>query len=70
LTARNIQQLKSGFAELYGTELVKSKKYTFHQGAKVAIFSYQGCTIKITGTPDVCYIARETPMVSDKLALD
>lgn len=35
-------QLKSGFAELYGTELVKGKTYTFCQGAKVAIFSFQG----------------------------
>lgn len=42
---------------------MKAKKYTFHQGAKVAIFSYQGCVLIIRGTPDVCYIARETPMV-------
>lgn len=56
-------QLKSGFAELYGTELVKSKKYSFTQGAKVAIFSYQGCVLNLTGEPEVCYIARETPMV-------
>lgn len=29
----------------------------------MAIFSYQGCTLVIKGNPDVCYIARETPMV-------
>lgn len=56
-------QLKNGFAELYGTELVKAKKYAFTQGAKVAIFSYQGCVLIIRGTPDACYIARETPMI-------
>lgn len=42
---------------------MKAKKYTFLQGAKVAIFSYQGCVLVIRGTPDVCYIARETPMI-------
>jgi polyribonucleotide 5'-hydroxyl-kinase len=56
-------ELKSGFAELYGTELVKAKKYTFLQGAKFAVFSYQGCVLLLTGEPDVCYIARETPMI-------
>lgn len=55
--------MKSGFAELYGTELVKGKKYTFLQGAKVAVFSYQGCVLLLKGSPDVCYIARETPMI-------
>lgn len=42
---------------------MKAKKYTFIQGAKVAIFSYQGCVLIIRGTPDACYIARETPMI-------
>jgi len=42
---------------------VKGKVYTFTQGAKVAIFSYQGCALSVTGSPDVCYIARETPMI-------
>lgn len=55
--------MKSGFAEVYGTELVKAKKYTFHQGAKVAVFSYHSCVLVIRGNPEVCYIARETPMV-------
>ena len=60
-----ISQLASGFAELFGTELVKSKVYEFFTGAKVAIFSYHGCTIHMKGKPDVCYVARENPtMVS------
>jgi polyribonucleotide 5'-hydroxyl-kinase len=48
---------------MFGTELVIGKKHTFHQGAKVAIFTYQGCVLSLTGTPDVCYVARETPMI-------
>lgn len=56
-------KLKSGFAELFGTELVKGKPYEFHCGAKVAIFTYHGCTLVVTGKTDVIYIAKETPMV-------
>ena len=50
-------------AELFGTELVKGKKYTFTTGAKIAIFTWQGCTLELRGKTDVSYIAKETPMV-------
>lgn len=56
-------QLFSGFAEMFGTELVKKKKYNFGVGAKVAIFTYQGCVLHVTGKTDVSYISKETPMV-------
>lgn len=55
--------LITGMAELFGTELVKGKAYEFTNGAKVAIFSYHGCKIQLKGYTDVCYIAKETPMV-------
>lgn len=55
--------LKSGFAEIFGTELVKGKLYEFSSGAKVAVFTWQGCTLELRGKPDVSYIAKETPMV-------
>lgn len=55
--------MKSGYAELFGTELVKGKPYEFHTGAKVAIFTYHGCVLIMKGEPDVHYIAKETPMV-------
>lgn len=48
---------------MFGTELVKKKKYNFEVGAKVAIFSYQGCVLHVTGKTDVSYISKETPMV-------
>lgn len=57
-------QVKSGFAELFGTELVKGKTYDFHTGAKVAIFTYHGCVLVVTGKTDVSYVAKETPMVN------
>lgn len=56
-------QLKTGYAELFGTELVRGKPYEFHTGAKVAIFTYHGCVLIVKGEMDVHYIAKETPMV-------
>ena len=55
-------ELKSGFAEMFGTELMKGQRYTFGPGSKVAIFSWQGATLTMLGKPEVAYIAKETPM--------
>ncbi|XP_004525577.1 protein CLP1 homolog [Ceratitis capitata] len=55
--------LISGFAEMFGTELVKKKKYEFRTGAKVAVFTYHGCVLNVNGKTDVSYISKETPMV-------
>ncbi|XP_020284023.1 protein CLP1 homolog isoform X2 [Pseudomyrmex gracilis] len=40
-------ELKSGLAEVFGTELVKGKKYEFIAGAKVAVYTWQGCTVEL-----------------------
>ncbi|KAI4488123.1 PREDICTED: protein CLP1 homolog [Polistes canadensis] len=55
-------ELKNGLAEVFGTELVKGKKYEFSAGAKVAVFTWQGCTVELVGKTDVSYVAKETPM--------
>lgn len=55
-------QLKAGLAEVFGTELVKGKKYEFTSGVKVAVFTWQGCTVELGGKTVFNYIARETPM--------
>lgn len=55
--------LKAGNAEIFGTEIVKGKVYEFASGAKVAVFTWQGCTLELRGKTDVSYIAKETPMV-------
>ncbi|KAF5291354.1 hypothetical protein FQA39_LY03505 [Lamprigera yunnana] len=55
--------LKSGVAEVFGTELVKGKTYEFTAGAKIAIFTWQGCLIELKGKTDVSYVAKETPMI-------
>lgn len=54
-------KLLSGFAEIFGSELASNAEYNF-QGRKLAIFSWQGCTLKLTGTASVEYVAGDTPM--------
>lgn len=63
LHCTTIFQVKSGYAELFGTELVKGKPYEFHTGAKVAVFTWHGCTVEVRGKTEVAYLAKETPMV-------
>ena len=53
--------LEEGVAEIFGTELQKGQRVAL--GAqKVAIFSWQGATLTLEGTPDVEYTAEDTPM--------
>lgn len=58
-----ILELKSGMAEVFGTELVKGKNYMFTTGAKIAVFTWQGCIVELRGKTDVSYVAKETPVV-------
>jgi len=51
-----------GQAEIFGTELVKNKPYVFSSGTNLAIFTWHGCTVELTGQLEVCYISSETPM--------
>ncbi|XP_015907325.1 polyribonucleotide 5'-hydroxyl-kinase Clp1 [Parasteatoda tepidariorum] len=56
-------ELKNGTAEIFGTELVKNRKFAFSSCEKVAVFSWHGCTLELTGKPEVAYVAQETPSV-------
>ncbi|XP_062574339.1 polyribonucleotide 5'-hydroxyl-kinase Clp1-like [Saccostrea cucullata] len=56
-------ELLEGMAEVFGSELTKGKIYNFDQGAKVAVFTWHGCLIKLQGRTEVAYVAKETPMV-------
>lgn len=56
-------ELRSGKAEIFGTELAIGQKYHFQSGTKFSIFSYWGCTVNITSAHDDYYVARdENPM--------
>jgi polyribonucleotide 5'-hydroxyl-kinase len=54
--------LAEGRAELFGSELVPERRYAF-SGAKLAVFSWHGCTLEVEGAVTHQYIARETPML-------
>lgn len=57
-------EMKTGMAEIFGTEMVAHTKYTFSHGAKFSVFTYQGCTIQVTGKMEVDpYTSKETPMI-------
>lgn len=57
-----LMELVEGLAEVFGTEITKKQQYTFLPGAKVAVFTYQGCSIRLRGKTEVAYISKETPM--------
>ncbi|TGZ84796.1 Clp1-domain-containing protein [Ascodesmis nigricans] len=54
-------KLTHGTAEIFGTELPLSQKFTF-SGTKAAVYTWNGCTLEITGSPSVGYISEEVPM--------
>ena len=62
--AKCIIQLKSGLAEIFGTELSKSKEYTFANGGTFSVFTWHGCTLTMTGNLEDAYVAKETPMIN------
>ncbi|KAJ3014404.1 hypothetical protein HKX48_005182 [Thoreauomyces humboldtii] len=64
-------KLKSGHAEVFGSELATDPQYAF-SGRKVAVYTWHGCLplilllfdLHMGGTPTVDYVADETPMQS------
>jgi hypothetical protein len=55
-------QLKSGTAEIFGTELCVDKTHSFVR-RKFAIWTWHGCELIVEGNPTSAYISDETPMV-------
>ena len=43
--------------------MVSEQTYTF-VGTKVALFTYHGASLSVRGSPNVAYVAGETPMMS------
>ncbi|XP_015926999.2 polyribonucleotide 5'-hydroxyl-kinase Clp1 [Parasteatoda tepidariorum] len=56
-------ELIDGLAEIYGTEMQKNKVYAFPKSSSISVFSWQGCSIKVTGAPQEAYIATDTYMI-------
>lgn len=57
-------KLVRGHAEVFGAELAEGKQYLFGSECKAAIFTWQGCTIEVTGQPSTEYVSDETPMAA------
>ncbi|KAI6109694.1 hypothetical protein F5141DRAFT_1063872 [Pisolithus sp. B1] len=55
-------KLSRGNAEIFGAELAEGKTYLFGFECKAAVFTWQGCTIHVTGQPSTEYVSEETPM--------
>lgn len=55
--------ITEGQAEIFGTELVRNKVYKFGSRVKVAVYTWHGCTVQVTGELEVGYVSSETPMV-------
>lgn len=50
--------LKRGLAEVYGTEMLAGKVYTFPKNSKAAVFTYHGASIEMTGTPLKSHVSK------------
>ena len=48
-------ELLSGLAEIFGSELNRNKKYSFGPGSKIAVFTWQGCSVSLSGKTEVWY---------------
>ena len=55
--------LLKGTAEIEGLTLPLEQEIYF-QNRKFAIFCWEDSTIEVCGKPDICYIGKETPMIS------
>uniref|UniRef100_A0A0N5A978 Protein CLP1 homolog n=1 Tax=Syphacia muris TaxID=451379 RepID=A0A0N5A978_9BILA len=56
-------ELIEGKAEVFGSELVLNKKYTFGPGSRVAVFTWSNAVVELVGDTESAYLAEQTPMV-------
>lgn len=62
VTAEQVQlEVLTGMAEIFGSELNRNKKYTFGPGSKIAVFTWQGCSVNLYGKPEVSSLRRTLP---------
>ncbi|KAI3595166.1 pre-mrna cleavage complex ii protein clp1 [Moniliophthora roreri] len=55
--------LVRGDAEVFGAEMVEGKAYLFGKECKAAVFTWIGCTLKMS-QPSTEYVSEETPMAA------
>lgn len=52
-------ELRRGLAEVHGTEMLANKTYVFAKNSSVAVFTYHGALIELTGNPLKCHIGQK-----------
>ena len=57
-------KLVDGKAEIFGTEMAQNTPYDYYGGSKLAIFTFHGCVLHVSGNCKSAYLAKETPMNS------
>ncbi|XP_032897984.1 polyribonucleotide 5'-hydroxyl-kinase Clp1 [Amblyraja radiata] len=55
-------ELRSGLAEVFGSELTPHRPYVFKGGSKAAVFTWHGCSVRLRGKTEAAYVSRDTPM--------
>lgn len=62
VSAEQVQlEVLTGMAEIFGSELNRNKKYTFGPGSKIAVFTWQGCSVNLFGKPEVSSLREILP---------
>lgn len=62
-------ELRRGLAEVYGTEMLANKTYTFPRNSKAAVFTYHGATIEMTGTPLKSHVSKSCDYMTCYLSI-
>ncbi|PAA60887.1 hypothetical protein BOX15_Mlig010695g1, partial [Macrostomum lignano] len=57
-------KLVEGKAEVFGTELVRQRRYHFPAGSKAAVFTFSGCELKVWGETESRYTSKDTHAVT------
>jgi polyribonucleotide 5'-hydroxyl-kinase len=50
-------------AECFGTQSTRNKKFTFDAGAKVAVYTWHGCSVQVSGHTKVGYVYSDIPVL-------
>lgn len=56
-------QLLSGNAEIFGSELEHNKIYAFPPSSSIAAFTWQGCSMKLSGNTAMALVTSDTLMI-------
>lgn len=53
-------ELLSGFAEILGTEVIQKKVYKFPPSSSVALYSWMGCSVKLSGRVEIAEVSSDS----------